>query len=98
MEKRMNKRDEGIKNKINYDIGKKYNYMNEIIQYIGLREKGDRVHSEIGDFLTDKPVLLFKWLTENHLISSRGIKGHIIALGKKKAFREIIKKHYYIIL
>lgn len=78
-----------------YEVGKIYTFKWEgtrlKVKYLGLKKdnKGVHINSEIGDKLTDNPVLLFKWLEGDGSISSHGIKGDIVALGYKIASQHI---------
>lgn len=83
------------KDDIQYEVGKtyEYNYMNNPlkVKFIGVRKnrKDMDTNSEMGDALTDKPVLVFKWLDGEGVPSSHGKKGDTVALGRKEAKKTI---------
>ena len=56
-------------------VGNTYILDNYKVKYLGLKKDNPdiKINSEIGDKLTDKPVLLFKWLEGDQSISSHGI-------------------------
>jgi len=79
-----------------YEVGKTYNYTYETespkkVKYLGtVVENHIRPNStDVGDTSFEKPFYLFEWLEGEGSISSHGVKGHTIGLGKKVARKRI---------